>query len=336
MSNAAYKEQHIPDEEIVWHEGGIGDLLGFDMEAAPASDRSGLRALVNSALVAHPRMPMLDVVFDRAARRMATSLRQLTDENVELTLENVTSTRFGDFAEQLGDSAILGVFGGQGLDGYALVATDARFAFAVVDFLLGGRRSPSFADNSARRLTAIELSLSQRLLSLMADDFAVAFSLIAPAQFRLERVETTPRFAAIAQDQSVCAIARYRVKIDDFAASVVILLPYASVETVRARLRRDFIDDSARSDLIWSAALGAELSHVDIEMKAVIAERDLTLSELRALKPGGVLSLRVGARHPIELRAGDARIATARAGRSGECLAIRIERRPLAEEEDVA
>jgi flagellar motor switch protein FliM len=329
MSNASYKEQPQENEDVVWQEGGIGDLLGFDLEKTPTSDRSGLKALINSALVAHPRLPMLDVVFDRTARRMATSLRQLTDESVEVALENVTSTRFGDFAEQIGDSAIIGVFGGQGLDGYALVATDARFAFAVVDFLLGGRRSPSLTDYSARRLTAIELSLSQRLLSLLADDFAVAFSLIAPAQFTLERVETTPRFAAVAQDQSVCAMARYRVKIEDFSASIVFLTPYASIETVRARLKRDFIDDSARADEIWSTALGAELAGVGVEMRAVIAECDISLGELRALKPGATLSLRAGTRHPVDLRAGGARIASGRAGRSGDSLAIRIEHCPV-------
>jgi flagellar motor switch protein FliM len=329
VSSAPYKEHPEEGDDLVWGENdGLGGLLGIDFSAADASDRSGLKALINSALVAHPRMPMLDVVFDRAARRMATSLRQLTDENVDVSLENVTSIRFADFTQQLGATSIIGVISGDGLDGNALIAADARLAFAVVDLLLGGRRSPALADHEGRRLTPIELALSQRLFSQLAADFAAAFSLIAPARFALDRVETTARFVAIAQDQSVCAAARYRVRIEEFSADATILIPYASLETVRVRLKRDFIDDSARSDEIWRAALSDELSDVDVELRAVIAECDLTLGDLRAWTTGSTVSLGAGARATVELRAGDAPIAIGRAGRAGDRLALRIERTP--------
>jgi flagellar motor switch protein FliM len=327
MASAPYKETAITDDELVWSESdGFGGLLGIDFNAADSSDRSGLRALINSALVAHPRMPMLDVVFDRTARRMATSLRQLTDENVDASLENVTSMRFSDFSQQLGPDSIIAVISGDGLDGNALIAADARLAFAVVDLLLGGRRSPALSDHDGRRLTPIELALSQRLFAQLASDFAAAFSLIAPARLTLDRVETTARFAAIAQDQSVCAVARYRIRIEEFSANAAILIPYAALETVRARLKRDFIDDSARSDEIWRSALAHELSDVSVELRAVIAECDLTVGDLRALAPGATVSLCAGARANVELRAGHAPIAVGRAGRSGDRLALRIER----------
>ena len=329
MSTAPYKEHPDEIEELVWDENDdLGGFPGIDFNAIDGSDRSGLKALINSALVAHPRMPMLDVVFDRAARRMATSLRQLTDENVDVSLENVTSMRFGDFTQQLGVASIIGIVSGEGLDGNALIAADARLGFAVVDLLLGGRRSPALVDHDGRKLTPIELALSQRLMSQLAADFAAAFSLIAPTRLELDRVETATRFAAIAQDQSVCAAARYRVHIEEFSADATILIPYASLETVRARLKRDFIDDSARSDENWRAALAGELADVDVELQVVVAECDLTVGDLRTLAPGVTVSLNAGARAPVELRAGDATIAIGRAGRSGDRLALRIERTP--------
>ena len=73
-------------DDVVWEEGGLSDLLGFDFNAEDGVDRSGLWALINSAVVSHRRMPMLDVIFERAARRMSSSLRQLINENVEVSL----------------------------------------------------------------------------------------------------------------------------------------------------------------------------------------------------------------------------------------------------------
>jgi len=50
-------------------------------------------ALINSALVNYERLPMLEVVFDRLVRMMSTSLRNFTSDNVEVSLDQITSVR---------------------------------------------------------------------------------------------------------------------------------------------------------------------------------------------------------------------------------------------------
>jgi flagellar motor switch protein FliM len=57
---------------------------------------TGVAALINNTTVTYERLPMLEVVFDRLVRILTTSLRNFTSENVELSLEEVTSMRFGD------------------------------------------------------------------------------------------------------------------------------------------------------------------------------------------------------------------------------------------------
>jgi len=48
-----------------------------------AQDKSGIRAIINSALVSYERLPMLEIIFDRLVRLMTTSLRNFTSDNVE-------------------------------------------------------------------------------------------------------------------------------------------------------------------------------------------------------------------------------------------------------------
>ena len=43
----------------------IDSLLGFDEASDTGSDRAGIQAILNSALVSYERLPMLEVVFDR-------------------------------------------------------------------------------------------------------------------------------------------------------------------------------------------------------------------------------------------------------------------------------
>src|SRR5262245_41012259 len=64
--------------ERILNQDEIDSLLGFSLEEENGAKRSGIRALINSALVSYERLPMLEVVFDRLVRLMTTSLRNFT------------------------------------------------------------------------------------------------------------------------------------------------------------------------------------------------------------------------------------------------------------------
>src|SRR6202046_3064493 len=81
--------------ERVLNQDEIDSLLGFDVNSEQAQDKSGVRAIINSALVSYERLPMLEIVFDRLVRLMTTSLRNFTSDNVEVSLDSITSIRFG-------------------------------------------------------------------------------------------------------------------------------------------------------------------------------------------------------------------------------------------------
>ena len=63
--------------ERILNQDEIDSLLGFDLSDDEAGERTGIRAIINSALVSYERLPMLEIVFDRLVRLMTTSLAQL-------------------------------------------------------------------------------------------------------------------------------------------------------------------------------------------------------------------------------------------------------------------
>ena len=54
----------------------IDNLLGFTVGDVNLDDNSGIRAIIDSAMVSYERLPMLEIVFDRLVRLMTTSLAQ--------------------------------------------------------------------------------------------------------------------------------------------------------------------------------------------------------------------------------------------------------------------
>src|SRR3954467_11299374 len=87
--------------ERILNQEEIDSLLGFDVNSDQMQDKSGVRAIINSALVSYERLPMLEIVFDRLVRLMTTSLRNFTSDNVEVSLDSITSIRFGDYLNSI-------------------------------------------------------------------------------------------------------------------------------------------------------------------------------------------------------------------------------------------
>src|SRR6201999_4329215 len=182
--------------ERILNQEEIDSLLGFDVNNDQLQDKSGVRAIINSALVSYERLPMLEIVFDRLVRLMTTSLRNFTSDNVEVSLDSITSIRFGDYLNSIPLPAILAVFRAEELDNYGLFTVDSNLIYSIVDVLLGGRRGSSAMRIEGRPYTTIERTLVQRMVEVILQDMCAAFEPLAPVNFSLDRLETNPRFAA--------------------------------------------------------------------------------------------------------------------------------------------
>src|SRR4051794_28957003 len=75
----------------VLNQNQIDSLLGFADSDTSDRDGSAPRAILDSALVSYERLPMLEIVFDRLVRMMTTSLRNFTSDNVEVSIDHITS-----------------------------------------------------------------------------------------------------------------------------------------------------------------------------------------------------------------------------------------------------
>ena len=79
-----------PNESVDSDGDGIGDKADEDDDG---EQKSGIQAILSSALVSYERLPMLEVVFDRLVRLMSGSLRNFTSDNVEVSIDSMTSVR---------------------------------------------------------------------------------------------------------------------------------------------------------------------------------------------------------------------------------------------------
>jgi flagellar motor switch protein FliM len=326
---SAAGEGGVPSEtalgERVLNQDEIDSLLGFDAAAAENQERTGIQAIVNSALVSYERLPLLEIVFDRLVRMMTTSLRNFTSDNVEVSLDNISSVRFGDYLNSIPLPAILAVFRAEQLDNYGLLTVDSNLIYSIVDVLLGGRRGTASMRVEGRPYTTIERSLVQRMLEVVLLDLKVAFEPVAQVRFLLDRIEINPRFAAIARPANAAVLVKLRIDMEDRGGRLELLLPYATLEPIRELLLQMFMGEKFGRDSIWEGHLATELWRTNVDIEAVLDELPMTLNEVMSLEVGQTVLLNVGPDARIELRCGGVGLLNGRMGRVGHQVAVKVE-----------
>jgi flagellar motor switch protein FliM len=310
--------------ERILNQEEIDSLLGFSLSDVSLNDNSGIRAIIDSAMVSYERLPMLEIVFDRLVRLMTTSLRNFTSDNVEVSLDRITSVRFGDYLNSIPLPAILAVFKAEEWDNFGLATVNSSLIYSIIDVLLGGRRGQSTARVEGRPYTTIETNLVKRMIEVVLQDAELAFKPLSPVKFNIDRLETNPRFAAISRPANAAILVRLRIDMEDRGGNIELLLPYATIEPIRAVLLQMFMGEKFGRDPIWEGHLATEIGQAQIDVDAVLYEERLPLRRMMKLNVGDTLMLELKPDAPVTVRCGDITLTEGRMGRVGDRVAVRV------------
>ncbi|MFZ4747655.1 MAG: flagellar motor switch protein FliM [Sphingomonas sp.] len=300
---------------------GIDALFG---DTGPVTRKIGLKAVIESNVISHERLPMLEVVCEHMVRTFASSMRNLTSDAIDVSLDELTSIRFGDFMDRLEMPAMIGVFAVPEWDNYGVITVESSLIYAVVDALLGGRRGTNAMRIEGRAFTTIETTLVSQMLQLALTELSAAFEPIAPVSMQLERIETSPRFAAIAGPTNIAAVATFRIDMEGRGGRFNILLPYATMEPVREKLLQRFMGRKVGRRNIWEAHMASELLKTDVSIDVVLGERTLRLEEIDAFKVGQTIALHTAPDDALEVQCGGVPLGRAQIGQRSNNIAVRL------------
>lgn len=303
----------------------IDALLGYGYSSdGDVQQKNGLQAILSTNMVSYERLPMLEVVFDRLIRLMATSLRNYTQDNVEVTLDSIESMRFGEYIDSLTLPTLLNVFKTEEWDNYGLMTLDSSLIYSMVDVLLGGRHGTAAMRIEGRPYTPIELNIIKDIIQLILGDLSTAFDPITSVGFSFDRLETNPRFATITHMSNAVIVAHLRIDMEDRGGKIDLMLPYATLEPIRDLLVQMFMGERFGRDTIWENHLMSQLWDTDIEIKAVIKETNALLSDISSWKKGSFFPLEIAPDENISIICGDVPLFNGVMGRKEDNVVVKI------------
>ena len=302
----------------------IDTMLGFSIGDDGKGGRNGIQAIVDSGSVTYERLPMLEIIFERLVRLLSTSLRNLFSDNVEVTLEGIRSVRFGDYINSISLPAMLAVFKAEEWDNFGLVTIESALTYSVLDTMLGGKRGQAAARVDGRPFTSIEMSLLRRVIGVVLGDAEAAFRPLSPVNFRIDRIESNPRFVSISRPANAAIRVELRFDMEGRGGSLHLLLPYATIEPIRELLLESFMGEKLGRDPIWENHLATEVWQADVAVKCVLHECTMPLKRVMKLEIGDTLMFDARPDSVASLRCGDFIVSEGRIGRVDDKIAVQV------------
>jgi flagellar motor switch protein FliM len=316
--------EEVDEEGPTLNQDEIDSLLG----SAGGEERlkQGVQILLDSGHISYERLPMLEVVFDRLVRLLSTSLRNFISENVEVSLKEITSVRFGSYLDEVPLPALIGIFKAPTWqNGSALITPRSDLIYSIIDVLLGGRRGETSLQEGDRSYTSIESRLVQRLLELILKDLGMAFEPITPIQFSFDRLESNPQFSAIVRPSNACILATLNISFGSRSGSVDLLIPYATIEPVRDLLLQMFMGEKFGHDSIWEGHLARELWETEIPITGLLGHATVSLSDTLNWKKGSRVVLDITPDSDVALLCGDVPVGKGKMGTKNGNIAVQLD-----------
>jgi flagellar motor switch protein FliM len=240
------------------------------------------------------RMPTLEMINERFARLFRVTLFNLLQQSLQISVSGVQMIKFGEYVNQLFVPANMNLVKIKPLQGTSLFVFDANLVFLIVErYFGGGARDQGGAADTVKEFTAAEIRVVQLILSNIFTDLKEAWGPVMPVDFEYLDSEVNPHFANIVSPTEAVVVTTFHVELQNGAGDLHITLPYSMIEPIRELLLAGVQSDRSEGDRRWLVELKEGIRDACVEVKSAMVNRQVTLCELLALKPGDVLPVEI-------------------------------------------
>ncbi len=234
------------------------------------------------------RMPTLEMINERFARLFRIGLFNMLRRTPEVSVSGVELMKFGEYVHTLYVPTSLNLVKVPPLRGTGLCVVDPKLVFIIVDNFFGGD-GRFFTKIEGREFTATEQRVIRLVLKQAFEDLKQAWRPVLPLEFEYQSSEVNPQFANIVSPSEVVVVSRFHIELDGGGGDLHVTLPYAMIEPIRDLLDAGVQSDRNEVDERWTKSLREEMKLAKVELSGVLTEVQITLRDLRKLRPGDII-----------------------------------------------
>lgn len=234
--------------------------------------------------------PKLDLINERFARALSTSVFTMLRRATDITTIDVQMVKFAEYVRGLDMPTSMNLISIKPLHGTAMCVLDPKLVFATVDNFFGGDGRYN-TRIEGREFTPTENRIVQLLLDLILVDLMKAWKPVMELDIKFQGSEINPRFANIVSPTEVVVISKFKMELEGGGGEFHVVMPYAMLEPIRESLDSGIQSDQVIIDHRWTNALKEEMKEAIVTIDSSMGHTKLTLAEVLNLNKGDVIPI---------------------------------------------
>ncbi|MDR2861243.1 MAG: flagellar motor switch protein FliM [Syntrophobacterales bacterium] len=244
------------------------------------------------------RMPTLEMINEKFARLLRTTLSSLMRKVISVNTVSVNMIKFGEFLKTLPVPTSLHLFRMDPLRGNAIFIMESKIIFTLVDILFGGT-GKEFFKVEGREFTSIENSLIRKVIMNALVDLEKAWKSLIDLNVTYQRSEVNPQFAQIVSLTDVVVVVSFEIEVEYNTGIMSLCIPYSSLEPIRDKLQAGFQSEQMDIDKVWAERFKDNLCLSRVEVVIELGKSSLQGRDIVELKKGDVIVLDQDPSNPL-------------------------------------
>lgn len=286
------------------NDGDVDEMMdadGADFDTDDDSDENiQPYDLTNQDRVIRGRMPILEIIYERFIRSFRVSLSNSLRKISTISMISTDLLKFGEFVNTLPIPSCMCIMRFNELRGPALLVFESKLAYAIIDSYFGGTDRP-FTKIEGKEFTQIELSFMKKVMDMAINDLEDAWSPVHRIDAQYIRTEINPQFVGVVPPSDVIIATTLEVEFEAASGTIMIVVPYSTIEPIKQKLSSSFQTDNDIADTIWTTAMNAHIRETDATLVVKLGEAGMTVGDLLTLEKGDIIPLQQEASGEVSL-----------------------------------
>ncbi len=255
-------------------------------------DQSSVVRLFDKAAFSATRYPRLQTVFERMLVANVDALREVFATPPQYVFKDIQAEPLGKVLDAIHEEGIAAIFAVPEWRSRIVFTIDRAFVYAITELAFGGDGAePPF--EAKRRFSHIEKNVSRAVLSVAARALQASLAPVSSAlTLVFERIETAMDTVSIDNRDSKAVVARFELRAAGRVGRLQLVIPEAAVRATRTPTGAPGEEPSADSpEAGLYFQMQREIKKTDVQLTAILEERQVTLAEVAAFRVGQVIPL---------------------------------------------
>ncbi len=265
----------------------------------------------------------LEIIFENFGRLVSSNLPAYLRKNVQVDVMNSEAVTYSEFSNALSNPVLLGIVDFAPLKGDIIIELASNLGFTIIDRMLGGLGDPL---EKPRDFSEIELSVLERIFTVLVDLLREPWKNVIEIHPRLERIETNSQFAQIISPSEMIAIVTINVCIGNVEGLMNVCLPFLTLESIMDKLNTKYWFSTMKNkdEDSYEAFIETAINKAQIPMKVLLGKSTISVMDFINLQVGDIIKLDSHVNDELEVYVGNIVKFKALPGSGAENYAVKV------------